>query len=112
PCERSRCLDIYLMDVDALAEKLLKLIYQTRMMGEQPEGLAVGMRGESSARRAGLLAPDLLPLRLEDRLGLRAQQHDLAFGEAIGEEQIPLLVELGELLGRKVHDVLLDPSGA
>src|SRR5262249_32688927 len=34
---------------------------------------------------------------------LRAQQRDFLLGEAIGEEQIALLVELGDLLRRELH---------
>ena len=51
------------------------------------------MRGEGRARRAGFLAPDFLAVLLENVLGFRAQQRDLFFGEAIGEEDVALLVE-------------------
>src|ERR1043166_1201458 len=78
------------------------------MMREQTEHFAVGMGGKRGARRAGFLAPYFLALGLEDVLGLRAQQRDFLLGEAVGEEQIALLVEVGDLLGRELH---LSPPG-
>src|ERR1043166_4330806 len=78
------------------------------MMREQTEHFAVGMGGKRGTRRAGFLAPYFLALGLEDVLGLRAQQRDFLLGEAVGEEQIALLVEVGDLLGRELH---LSPPG-
>ena len=46
-----------------------------------------------------LLAPDLLAVGLEDAVGLDAQQRDLVLGEAVGKEDVALLVESLELLG-------------
>src|ERR1043166_5292197 len=77
-------------------------------MREQTEHFAVGMGGKRGARRAGFLAPYFLALGLEVVLGLRAQQRDFLLGEAVGEEQIAWLVEVGDLLGRELH---LSPPG-
>jgi hypothetical protein len=56
--------------------------------------------GESGARRAGFLAPDLFAIELEDRLGIVAQQRDFLFGKTVRKEQVALLVELLKLLRR------------
>jgi len=58
------------------------------------------VRGKGGARRAGLLAPYLLAIEFQDRLGVVAQQRDLFLAEAVREEQIALLVELFQLTRR------------
>ena len=64
------------------------------MGGQQAERLVEGVGGEGGARRAGLLAPHLLAIELEDRLGIVAQKRDFLFAEAVRKEQIALLVEI------------------
>src|SRR5712691_7901585 len=114
--ERRFGVDLELVDVDPFAEQLLQRIDQPRMMGEQPKYLAEGVRGERGARRARFLPPYFLALGLEDGLGLGAEQGDLLLGEAIGEKQVTLRVEIRELLGRELHGSLLQepvwPAGA
>ncbi len=73
------------------------------MARQQAEHLAEGVGGEGGARRAGLLAPDLLAVELEDVVGFRAQERDLFFREAIGKEDVALLVEGAKLLGAELH---------
>ncbi len=65
--------ELELMDVDVLAEILLQRPDQPRMADQQAEHLAEGVRREGGARRAGLLAPDLLAVGLEDLLALDAR---------------------------------------
>jgi hypothetical protein len=64
--------------------------------------VAERVRRKGRTRCARLLAPDFLPVALEDDLGLGAQQRDFLFGEAAGHEQVALLVERGELLGSEL----------
>ena len=79
--------ELELMNVDVLAEILLQRLDQPRMGDQQAEHLVEGVRGEGGARRAGLLAPDLLPVGFEDLLGLDAQQRDLLLGEAVRKKR-------------------------
>jgi len=58
------------------------------------------MRGKGGARRAALLAPNLLAIEFQDRFGIVAQLRDFLFVEAVRKEQIALLVELAELTRR------------
>ena len=88
------------MHVDLFAKQLAQRLDHPRMAGEQTERLVESVRGKSGARRAGLLAPDLLAIEFQDRLGIVAQQRDLFLAEAVREEQIALLVELLQLAGR------------
>ena len=69
------------------------------MAHQQAEHLAEGVGGEGRSRRAGLLAPDLLAVGLEDLLALDAQQRDLLLREAVRQEDVALVVEGFELLG-------------
>ena len=91
--------ELELVDVDFLAEQLPQRLDQARMARQQPEHLAEGVRGESGARRAGLLAPDFLAVELEDVLGFDAQQRDFFFRETIGKEDVALFVEGSKLFG-------------
>src|SRR5262249_48714404 len=94
------------MDINAFAEHLLQRLDQARVMRHQPEGLVVGVGGESGARRAGLLAPDLLAIAPENLVRFAAQNRDLLFGEAVREKHVTLLVEGLDLFGCEVHGVL------
>src|SRR5205823_5887019 len=117
--ERRLGVDLELVDVDALAEQLLKRIDQARMVGEQPKYFAVGVRGESGARRAGLLAPDFLPPGLEDRLGLgarpgeeRRQPQRRQYGLFVGGKSVIPAVRRQERNGRrKHHHVVVEAVG-
>ena len=71
------------MHVDVLAEQLPQRLDQPRMAAEQPERLVEGVGRKGGARRAGLLAPYLLAIELEDGFGLVAQLRDLLFGKAV-----------------------------
>ena len=71
--ERRLGVDLELVHVDRLAEQLLDRLDQARVGAEEAERLVVGMGRERGARRAGLLAPDLLAVLAVDRLGLGAQ---------------------------------------
>jgi hypothetical protein len=73
------------------------------MAGEQAERLVERVRGKGGARRARFLAPDLLAIELEDRLGVIAQQRDFLFTETVRKEQITVFVELFQLRGRELH---------
>jgi hypothetical protein len=99
--------DLELVHVDRLAEQLLQRPDEARVAAEQAERLVIGVRRERRARRAGGLAPHLLAVRVVDRFGLGAQQRHLLLGEAAGQHQIAQLVELLELLGAKLHRILL-----
>ena len=92
-----------LVHVELLAEDLLHRLDQPRVPGEYGKRLVVGVTSERGARRAGLFPPDLLPILLEDLLGLVAQHRDLLLREALGEEEPALLVELLQLLGGELH---------
>ena len=95
---------VLLLDtVNAFAEILLQRFHQPRMMAEDAERLVVGVGGEGGARRAGLLAPHLLAVAAVNLLGLRAQHGDFFLAEAIGEEEIALVVEILELLRAELH---------
>ena len=72
---------------------------------QQLEHLVEGVGGERGARRASLLAPDLLAVGFENLLALRAEHGDLVLGEAIGQEDEALVVEGFELLGRELHQL-------
>src|SRR5262249_9463813 len=73
------------------------------MAGEQAECLVECVRSKGGARRARLLAPDLLAIELEDRFGVIAQKRDFLFIETVLKEQIALLVEIFQLRGGKLH---------
>ncbi len=103
--------ELELVDVDALAEQLHQRFDQPRMARHHLEHLVELVRGKGGARRAGLLAPDFLPVELEDVVGLDAQQRDLFLGEAVREEDVALLVEGLDLLGGKLHGALPDIGG-
>ena len=77
------------------------------MVPEQAERLVIGVRGKGGARRAGLLAPDLLAVGGVDLLGLVAQDRDFLLREAAGQEQIAFFSELPKLLRRQRHRGLL-----
>ena len=70
--ERRLRVDLELVHVELLAEHLFHGPDQARMRAQQTKRLVVGVRGECGARRAGLLAPDLLAVGAEDRLRLVA----------------------------------------
>src|SRR5690606_24427154 len=53
------------------------------------------------------LTPDLLPIFLEDLLGLVAQHRDLLLREALWEEEPALVLELLQLLGGELHGRIL-----
>jgi hypothetical protein len=89
--------DLVLMHVEAAAQQLLDRRDQARIGAQAAEGLVVRMRGEGRTRDAGLLAPDLLAIQLEDLLGLVLQQLHLFRVEGLGEEKPALAVELGDL---------------
>src|SRR5262249_58963131 len=91
--ERRLGVELELMDVDVLAEILLERTDEPRMAHQKAEHLVEGVRGKGGARRAGLLAPDLLALGFQDRFALDAQQRDLLLGEAIGDEGEALVGE-------------------
>src|SRR4029079_3550252 len=97
--ERGLGVELELVDLAALAEILLQRPDQARMADQQPEYLAEGVRGERRSRRAGLLAPDLLAVGLEDLLALDAQERDLVLREAVRQKDVALSVEGFELLG-------------
>ena len=97
--ERRLGVELELVDVDVLAEILLERPDQARMAHQQAEHLVEGVRGKGGARRAGLLAPDLLAVGIEDGFALDAQQRDLLLAEAIREEDEALIVEGLELFG-------------
>ena len=92
-------IELELMDVNILAEILPQRFDQPRMAAEQTKHFVERVSGECRARRAGLLAPDLLAVEFQDRFGVVAQQRDLILGKAVREEQIALLVELFLLAG-------------
>src|SRR3974390_1120424 len=73
------------------------------MPREDAEDLAKRVRCERGARRAAFLAPDLLPVELEDVVGLDAQKRDLVFREAVRKKDVALLVEGPQLLVRQSH---------
>src|SRR5262249_27962954 len=104
--ERRFGVDLELVDVDAFAEQLLQRLDQTRMMRPQPKGFGVGMGGESGARRARFLAPNLLAIGPKDPVGLAAQKRDLLLGEAIWKKEVALLFEGFDLLRCETHGVL------
>jgi len=75
-------------------------------MRHQPERLVIGVRGEGGARRAGLLAPDLLAIAPENLVRFAAQDRNLLFGEAVREKHVTLLIKSLDLLGGELHGVL------
>jgi hypothetical protein len=91
--ERRLGVDLELVNIDAFAEQLLQWLHEPRVMGHQPEGFVIGMRGECGARRAGLLAPDLPAVGPENAVGFAAQDRDFVFGETVRKEYVALLVE-------------------
>src|SRR5262249_46755537 len=95
--------ELELMDVNILAEILLQRFEQARVLHQQSEHLVEGVRRERGARRAGLLAPDLFAVGLEDLLALDAKERDLLLREAVGHEDEALLVEGLELFGCELH---------
>src|SRR5262249_27020467 len=104
--ERRFGVDLELVDVDAFAEQLLQRLDKTRVVRHPPKGVVVGVGGESGARRAGFLAPDLLAIGPKNPVGLAAQKRDLLFGEAIRKKEVALLLEGFDLLRREIHGVL------
>ena len=78
--ERGLGVDLELVDVDAFVEQLPQRIDQPRMVRQQAKRFIICMRGEGGARRAGLFAPDLLPVGFVDLLGFRVQDRDLVLG--------------------------------
>ena len=103
--ERGLRVDLELMHVELFAEHLLDRPDQPRMRAQQAERLVVGVRGEGGARRARLLAPDLLAIGAEDRLRLVAQHRHLLGREQVRQEQVALLVELLKLLLAECHRI-------
>ena len=101
--EGSLGVELELVDVNGFAEQLHQRLDQPWMLRHHLENLIEFVRGKCGARRAGLLAPDLLAIELEDVVGLGTQQRDLFLGEAIGEEDVTLFVEGLELLGTELH---------
>jgi hypothetical protein len=101
--ERRLGVELELVDVDVLPERLPQRFDQPRMMRQQAKHLVVFVRREGGARRAALLAPDFLAMLAENLVGAAAHQGDLFFGEAIGKEAVALLVELAQLLGGQIH---------
>src|SRR5262249_56901094 len=77
-----------------------------RVMRHQQEAVVIGVGGEGGARRAALLAPDLLAIAPENLVRFAAQNRDLLFGEAVREKHVTLLVEGLDLFGCEVHGVL------
>jgi hypothetical protein len=70
------------------------------------------MRGKSGPGRAGLFAPDFLPIELEDPFRLVAQERRLLFTEAIGKKDKALFVEGADLVGAELHGFLVLPPHA
>ena len=91
--------ELELVDIDRLAEQLHQRLDQARMARHHLEHLIELVRGKGGARRAGFLAPDFRAVELEDVVGLGAQKRDLFFREAVGKEDVTLLVKGLELLG-------------
>jgi len=87
------------MNVDVFAEQLTQRLDEPRMGRKQAERLVESMGGEGGARRAGLLPPHFLALEFEDRLRIVAQERDFLLAEAVGKEQVALLVEIAKLAG-------------
>src|SRR3954470_1560305 len=104
--ERRLGVDLELVNIDAFAEQLLQWLYEPRVMGHQPEGFIIGMRGKCGARRARLLAPDLPAVGPENAVGFAAQDRDFVFGETVRKEYVALLVEGLDLLRCELHGVL------
>ncbi len=77
------------------------------MTAESTERLRIGVRGEGGAGRTGALPPHLLAIHGVDRVRLGAQHGRLRGGEHLGQEQVAVPVELGELTSREIH-----PNGA
>src|SRR5262249_35412369 len=66
-----------------------------------------GVGSERGARRAGLFAPDLLAVGLQNLLALDTERLDLLLGEAVGHEDVAVAVESLELVGGKLHGAML-----
>ena len=98
--------DLELVNVDALAEILLQRLDEPRMMAEDAKRFIVGVGGKGGARRAGLLAPHFLAVAAINLLGFGAQDGNFVLAEATRKEEIPVLVEILELLRGKLHGVL------
>ncbi len=105
--ERGFGVELELVHVDFFAEELAQRFDEPRMAGKEPERLVEGVGGKGGARGAGLLPPHLLAVELEDRLGIVAQERDLLLGEAIGKEEVALLLEVAQLARRQLHGVFL-----
>jgi hypothetical protein len=101
--ERRLGVELELMNVDILAEHLPQRLDQARVMRQQAEDFVVLVRREGGARRAVLLAPDLLAVLAEDVVGAAAHQGDFLLGEAAREEAVALIVELADLLCGQFH---------
>jgi hypothetical protein len=103
--------ELELVDVDVLAEILLQRPTSRGWLTSRRNTSLKVWAGEGGARRAGLLAPDLLAVGLEDLLALDAQQRDLLLGEAVRQEDIALIVEGFELVGVKAASRAPETSG-
>ena len=99
--------DFELMHIHWLAEELLERLDEARVAAEDGEGLVISVGGEGRARRARFLAPDLLPVGVENTLCLRAQDGHLLLRKAIGKHEVPELVEVLQLFGCELHGPLL-----
>src|SRR5262249_34399618 len=104
--ERGLGVDLELVDINAFAEQLLQRLDQARVMRHQPEGLAVGVGGEGGARRARLLAPDLLAGAPGNLVRFPARDRALLFCDAVREKHVTLLIEGLDLFGCELHGVL------
>jgi len=92
--------DLELVHVDPAVEQLLHRLDQAGVGTQPPEGLVVGMRGESRPDRlAVLLAPDLVaPLGVDARQ-FPVENADLLRGEAPRQEEVAFAVEFLDLCG-------------
>jgi len=98
-------IDLELVHVEPVgAQQLHARLDQARMARQAREGLVPGLHIEGRSRGVGaLLAHDLGSIRRQQAGNLAVEDAHLLGSKQAGQEQIALLIELGDLGGRQFH---------